>query len=131
MKRISFDFDGTLSRDNVFEMAQKCITSGIEVWIVTSRCTENNYRLLNLYYNNHDLFHYAEKLNIPRERIVFTNLTPKWKFFANTNIDFLAHLDDDWSELLVIDEELQFKNITTIDVDKQGWDKKLKKLLSE
>ena len=35
--KVSFDFDGTLSRKDVQEYAKSLVNSGLEVWIVTSR----------------------------------------------------------------------------------------------
>jgi hypothetical protein len=37
MKKVSFDFDSTLSRDDVQEFASDLIDLGFDVWVVTSR----------------------------------------------------------------------------------------------
>ena len=42
MKKVSFDFDGTLSRLDVQKYAKSLIEQGFEVWIVTSRLHEKN-----------------------------------------------------------------------------------------
>lgn len=129
MKRISFDFDGTLERKNVFEMAKYLKDKGFELWIVTSRCTEKEYRKLDLFYNNHDVFDMADKLQIPNERIVFTNLKSKSTFFNSTDKEFLIHLDDDPYELLDIMDIK--KNIEVINVDYEFWDKSLLEIINE
>jgi hypothetical protein len=125
MEKVSFDFDGTLDRDNVFEIAKKLIAMGVEIWIVTGRCTQEEYMKINLYYDNHDLFEVADKLGIPDERIVFTNLKPKSLFFNSTDKRFTAHLDDD-----VIEVEDIVKNGKTIAicVDNRHWDETIKRL---
>jgi hypothetical protein len=125
-KRISFDFDETLDRADVFRIAQQ-ISKHVEIWIVTSRCTEEEFKKINLYYNNNDLYDVANKLNIPNERIVFTNLTSKSTFFNKTNLKFVAHLDNDDIELLDIDD--LDKDIITINVCQKDWNKKLLSLI--
>jgi hypothetical protein len=37
MKKVSFDFDSTLSRDDVQEFTSELINLGFDVWVVTSR----------------------------------------------------------------------------------------------
>jgi len=37
MRKVSFDFDSTLSRKDVQDFAKKLVSEGYEVWIVTSR----------------------------------------------------------------------------------------------
>ena len=86
--RVSFDFDDTLDRPDVQHFAEQLHKAGYQVWIVTSRTS--NERAGNDTWNN-DLFFVAECLGI--KNIHFCNLQPKRKFFEDN--DFLFHLDDD------------------------------------
>ena len=38
--KVSFDFDGTLSRKDVQKLAKELVSEGHEVWIVTSRFSD-------------------------------------------------------------------------------------------
>lgn len=101
--KISFDFDNTLSRHSVQEFATKLVYEGHEVWIVTSRYSEegapeklkNNVRESNV-----DVFEVAEDCGIDLNHIHFTNLGFKVDFLADNN--FIFHVDDDVSELFEI-----------------------------
>lgn len=132
-KRISFDFDGTLDRENVFNAAKECVKLGVEIWIVTSRFTEQELRRNSLYFNNYDLYDIAEQLEIPDERIVFTNMRSKSIFFARSDKKFDAHLDNDHIELEdIIDlnnNDRYDKYIEPIYVDEPCWNEKLLSIL--
>lgn len=86
--KISFDFDDTLSRPEVQHYAEMFIKDGHEVWIVTSRMS--NERAQNPSWNK-DLYFVADCVGI--ENIHFCNLQPKHEFFEDENFDI--HLDDD------------------------------------
>lgn len=120
-KIVAFDYDGTLSIPSIEEYAKLLIEKGIEVWIVTSRYdslekyTPKYLRDLGMTilegkdeYNN--LFVVAERLGIPEEHIVFTNMELKWTYFIN-HPEFIWHLDDLWSETLEINERTKVKGI--------------------
>ena len=68
-KKISFDFDSTLSEEWVQALAGIIINSS-EVWVTTSRNEGISH--------NKDLYKIAGKLGIPNERILFTNGGFKW-----------------------------------------------------
>lgn len=91
-KNVSFDFDDTLWTDEVQAYALELIKQGYVAWIVTSRYEEippyEGYTI-----DNTPVFEVAEKLGIPRKRIVFLNHTDKHDYFIE-NPDFLVHLDD-------------------------------------
>lgn len=101
MKKVSFDFDGTLSRHDVQAWAKEFIKKGFEVWIVTSRSKDA--------WNNSDLYEIANELGIPLERIIFTEFEFKYNFFVGK--DFIFHLDDDWIELKEIDIKTTVRGI--------------------
>lgn len=100
--KVSFDFDGTLAEKHVQEYARELIERGFEVWIVTSRFGDDTkYKKFfqtttNVDLVNDDLWDVAKKLNIPKERIHFTDMEDKWRFLKDKN--FAWHLDDDWVE---------------------------------
>ncbi len=86
--KCSFDFDDTLSRVDVQRFAKSLIKEGHQIWIVTSRMS--NERASNDSWND-DLFMVAESLGITNYH--FCNLQPKRLFFKDH--DFAFHLDDD------------------------------------
>ena len=89
MKKVSFDFDNTLSRTCIQAMARVFIAEGYDVWIVTAR----QYASAGwIYHSNLDLYDVAEELGIPEEKIIFTNMEPKYLFFEDK--DFAYHFDD-------------------------------------
>lgn len=124
MKKLSFDFDSTLDRKSVQEFAKELIEQGYEIWIVTSRLT--NEKAGNLTWNN-DLFAVAKSLNIPKDRIHFTCGEDKSKFFIDK--DFIWHLDDDRYELYLINRETKTIGISVWQNNK--WKQKCLKLLSK
>lgn len=83
--KISFDFDGTLDRHYMQELAQSFINRGDEVWIVTSR-------VRNPVKWNKDVEEVATMLGI-RNNIFYTEGDNKWKFLKNHAFDF--HFDND------------------------------------
>ena len=105
--KLSFDFDSTLSKRSIQEFAKSLIEQGHEIWIVTSRLT--NEKANNPNWNN-DLFIVAESLNISNDRIYFTCGEDKSKFFQDK--DFIWHLDDDRYELYLINRETKTVGIS-------------------
>jgi hypothetical protein len=97
--KISFDFDGILSEEYIQEIAKNYINDGHEVWITTSRLSDD---VAPSKYWNRDLFNVATKLGIPWNRIQFTNGDQKWKFLK----DFDLHYDDDKPTIDAIEEHL-------------------------
>lgn len=96
-KKVSFDYDSTLSRKDVQIYAKSLIDNGHDVWIVTSRPEVYVGRWINHNPNNDDLFKVAESLGIIRENIVFTNYVDKYEYIADKGFTF--HIDDDFDEL--------------------------------
>ena len=102
-KKISIDFDGTLSRKDVQTFVKQLVCEGHEVWIVTSRF--DNIEGLSHNWNwvpnqNEKLFRVAEEIGILESQIKFTNMVPKIDFLLGKGFHF--HLDDDESELFDI-----------------------------
>ena len=103
MKKISFDFDGTLARKDIHAFAKEMAQAGHEVWIVTSRFSDEEGIARNWNWipgQNEKVFAAAKDIGIPESRIVFTNMTPKIEFLQGKGFDL--HLDDDDIELMDI-----------------------------
>lgn len=123
MKKVSFDFDSTLSRTVVQDFAFSLIKKGYEVWIVTSRFEDcDNY---NFKTDNSDLFNIANKLGIPKDHIKFMNMSDKYEFFLDK--DFIFHLDDDWIEINMINRNTKTKGVSCFGTS--GWKQKCEKIL--
>ena len=100
--KIAFDFDETLDRQYIKDIAAKLVADNHDVWIVTSRNDKDGI----LVYSNHDIHETAHELKIPNEKIIFTNRSPKWIYFKDK--DFDIHIDNDTFEVEGI-----FKNTKT------------------
>lgn len=113
MRKVSFDFDSTLKEPNVQEYAKELIKRGFEVWIVTSRFDDDPSKFTEYHPSwmkslkypgiNDDLRKVAKDLNIPNERIIYTNMALKVDFVGD--MDFEFHLDDDVVEVLAFNEK--------------------------
>lgn len=99
-KRVSVDFDFTLTTFAVKEYVKELIERGFEVHIVTSRPPDNITVYVGTHFNQ-DLHKVAEKLLIPKSNIHFLNFRNKYLFFQE-NPGFLWHLDDSDYELNLI-----------------------------
>jgi len=95
MKKVSFDFDDTLTLKNVQDYAKDLIKKGIEVHVVTSRYEDPKQYTFEC--NHDDLFTIIKEIGIDKKNVHFTNFTFKHKFFKN-NTDFIWHLDDNYQE---------------------------------
>lgn len=95
--RISFDFDSTLSRLDIQEIADDFINRGHDVHVTTSRHSIWKWGGINETFNN-DLFEITDKLGILKENIHFTNMEPKVDFLKG----FDMHFDDDEVEIDLI-----------------------------
>ena len=129
-KKLSFDFDGTLSREDVQSFVRELIKLENEVWIVTSR-TDGEQALARGWHwikgQNEDLFEVAEMCGIPNDRIVFTDHVDKIEYLEGKN--FLFHLDDDFVELNGINRNL--KTVKAISCIGGGWKKKIEKIVGD
>jgi len=90
--RISFDFDGVLTREVGRELAKLKIKQGFEVWIVTARRPDQSDAVFKI----------AEELNIPKTRIIFTSGRDKWKFIDEFEIGL--HYDNNEEQINKIRE---------------------------
>ena len=113
--KISFDFDGTLSRESVQKYAKELIERGVPCIITTFR--QKEYIPPD---SNDDLFAVAEKLDISEIR--FTDGQDK-SFFLG---DMFIHLDDDYSCLREIQRN---SKCIPISVCTGNWQGKIERII--
>lgn len=120
---IAFDFDGTLTRHDVQELAKKMVDDGHNVWCVTGR-TGQTWRGQN----NDDLHEICEMVGIkPHKRIfcgkVYWEAGRKADFFldmSRLNVIFDIHLDNHPDEVQTV-KELDL-GINVINVEDKNWE---------
>ena len=107
--KVSFDFDHTLSRKDVQTFAKELVNEGHEVWIVTSRFSDEAAKEKKWHWiegQNQKLFDVAQDCGIKLENIHFTCMESKSIFLKDKG--FIFHLDDDDIELMDIFENNKF-----------------------
>ena len=132
--KVSFDFDSTLSRKDVQRFAKELVSEGHEVWIVTSRISNeqskleytSNYTLDRIYKSNKKLFRVADNVGIKRQHIMFCNFTDKIVFLKDKGFAF--HLDDDSDELIAIMQSTD--TCKPINVEHSEWETDCRKILN-
>ena len=128
MEKVSFDFDSTLDREDVQKVAKRLVERGFEVWITTSRVSDETLKVRFLHTPpdwNKDLYEIANRLGIRRSQIMFTEFEDKIEFLKDKN--FLFHLDDDTEELIQI---LNSKDpCKPINVNVWGWENEINKII--
>jgi len=95
--KVSFDFDGTLERPIIQQMAKKHINAGDEVFIITRRCPEDS----------DDVYSVASKLGIPNDKCLFTCKEWKWRTIGDLGIDL--HYEDKLIEAVLIERNTKTK----------------------
>ena len=133
MKRVSFDFDSTLSLKSVQDYAVSLITKGYDLWVVTSRLpdySDPNWKIRGMLVpiDNSDLFEVTDRLGINRDQIIFTSHRIKSEVMNEMGLEFLFHLDDDWVEINHINRETKTKGISCFGTS--GWKQKCNKILN-
>ena len=106
MKKVSFDFDGTLSKNKIQKYAKMLVNAGVECWIVTSRMGFGKEPRPDW---NEDLFEIAREIGIPKSQIHFCCMDNKANFLNGKG--FIWHLDDDLIELSFIKTDTDVKPI--------------------
>jgi len=106
MKKVSFDYDGTLALPAVEEFAKELVDQGYDVWVVTSRVGDDNldksFQPWKTPDWNRDLWDTCLNVGIPKSKVVFTSFVDKIEFLKGKN--YIFHLDDDLYELTAIME---------------------------
>ena len=113
--KISFDFDGTLSRKSVQKYAKQLIDNGIDCIITTFR--QKEYIPPD---SNNDLFDVADSLGI--KEIRFTEGQDKSSFLE----DVFIHLDDDYNCLREIQRN---SKCIPISVCTGNWQGKIERII--
>jgi hypothetical protein len=129
MKKVSFDFDGTLSRTDVQSFAKSLVENGHDVWIVTSRIATEPALKKGWHWierQNEELYDVAKKCGIPKDKIVFTEHVDKIVFLKDKGFTF--HLDDDEHELMMILESKD--SCSPLNVGHFEWEENCKQLLN-
>lgn len=123
MRRVTFDFDGTIDMKIVQEYAKSLIKRGVDVWICTSRF-ESGYEYIGGWRNrdNTDIEQIAEELGITK--IIYTNMYDKWELLKNNNI--VWHLDNDPDEITIMNDMSDIKGILFL---KEKWKEKCENFL--
>jgi hypothetical protein len=128
--KVSFDFDHTLSRKDVQVFAKQLVSDGHEVWIVTSRFSDEAAKEKNWHWiegQNQKLFDVAEECGIKKENIHFTCMDSKSNFLKDKG--FIFHLDDDDIELMDIFESKD--RCRAIHVDHFEWKETCQNILKK
>lgn len=89
MKRISFDFDGTLDQKWVQDIARTFISNGDIVFIVTSRCPKHE---------NRDVWKVCDELGLNHNRVFMVDIFPKFNELIRLQVDI--HFENDFMEFL-------------------------------
>lgn len=120
MKKISFDFDGTINdhfdgslnpfKVDVQNMIKRLVNEGYDVHIITRRYLDPRFR------ENQIVFDIADNVGINKENIHFTDR--KWKFNMVNDLGINFHIDDDESDIKFID--LHCKDCVGFQLNKKG-----------
>lgn len=120
--KVSFDFDGTLSKKETQKYAKFLKDNGIDVHITTSRFTDPHaYSLLS---NHNDIWRCIYDLNIDKNKVHFTDMNLKYHYLSDNN--FIWHVDDNYEEILTINDNTSVKCFF---VNDKNWMEEANKLL--
>ena len=97
--KVSFDYDDTLTREDIQEKALQLINSGYTVYIVTARNKSNSSGPYDM----------ADKLGIPRSKVYFTNGEDKWKTIKRLKIG--KHYDNNQEQVDKINNNTNSRGI--------------------
>jgi hydroxymethylpyrimidine pyrophosphatase-like HAD family hydrolase len=116
IKRISFDFDGTLSfihqegyecMKHIQEIAKQLTSEDKhDIYIITRR---NFFDFEETF----EVFNLAALLGINKNKIIFTNR--EYKFHTINQLEVDIHIDDDWEDLDRIAKHTKCKTVWSLD----------------
>ncbi len=122
MKKISFDFDGTLvddfygehnaKKEDIQKLCKWYIDNGYEVYIVTKRFGEE-YKDKGKTNEHVEVYELAEKLGIPKERVFFTNR--HWKHEKLDKLGINLHFENSRPEVYAIKIHTPHINVAYIE----------------
>jgi hypothetical protein len=98
-KKVSFDFDDTLSTAKGQDIALLLKSEGKTIYIITRRQQSMSS----------EVYKVADKLGIPHSRVYFTNGKMKWEIIKRLNIG--THYDNNQDEIDLINKNTQCKGI--------------------
>lgn len=112
MRKISFDYDGTLSRQEIFNAAELLLRGNYILYVITKRF---DYPQKNQKHANNDIRDVCQTLKIPKDHLIFTNGLSKAKFIELNNIDI--HFENNLDEINEISDKT---NVNLIYVGEGG-----------
>ena len=132
--KVSFDFDHTLSRKDVQTFAKELVSEGHEVWIVTSRFSDEAAKEKKWHWiegQNQKLFDVAKECGIKKENIQFTCMESKSYFLSGK--EFIFHIDDDDIELMDILDNNRYTgdNCFPVNVEHFEWKETCQNILKK
>jgi len=126
-KIVSFDYDDTLTKDDVAAYARELIDKGVEVWVTTYRYSPEYYFARGeVNSENNGLFDDTEELGIPSNRIIFTDRRSKSLHLPNNCI---WHLDDFEDAIKCIDTDDTNNSVGVWLTEDNDWKQKCEELL--
>ena len=123
-KQVSFDFDGCLEIDTVQEYAKSLVAKGLQLWVITSRLSEEDYHGSD---PNVDLYKVIEYVGIPKNRVVYLGDKKDKHQYFKINDEFIWYLDDDWDDVNKINIHTKVRSITNF--GNPNWKKECEALL--
>ncbi len=100
--KVSFDFDNTLSEPCIQSIAKSLVDSGHDVWVITARAIFFSeiepIKYLTIF--NKDIVKVCEEIGIDLSKVIITGGSLKHDYYINGKFDL--HFDDDWEEVLEI-----------------------------
>ena len=100
--KVSFDFDGCLSEDYIQSLAKSLIDSGNDVWVITARAIFFGGMDKETYLKafNRDIVQVCKEIGIDLSKVIITGGSLKFDYYLSCKFDL--HFDDDWEEVLEI-----------------------------
>lgn len=101
--KVAFDYDETLTDPLFYKLAQRFIAKGHDVWILTVRTSDEQYKAHCEEFNlpisdaprNQDLKELALELGM-EDKIIYTDADDKLEYFQEHQFDLLFDDDADW-----------------------------------
>lgn len=86
---IAFDFDSTITNKQVQKLANKFVSQGNEIWIVTAR-RDNDY-------NVNTMLSELKGVKITNHQFLFSNSKPKYEILKDINADlYIDNITDEF-----------------------------------
>ena len=112
--RITIDYDDTLSKPHIQELAKKLVAKH-EVYILTSRLDSLYRKSYKHLHSNDDIYEIAEEVGIKPQNVVFTNQASKLEHIHRGRVGI--HIDDNEAELKNISALSTCKGFSSLDME--------------